>query len=65
MNKEGTEVEMDELPRCNFCNKAAMYDGKTKSGSWAYMCEEHFKMRGVGLGIGRGQRLVLRREKTQ
>lgn len=60
MNKDGTEVEMDELPYCDFCNGEAKYDGKTKMGAWAYMCEECFKEYGIGLGYGIGQRLVLR-----
>ena len=38
----------------------AAYDGKTFLGPWAYMCEECFTDYGVGLGVGRGQRLVLR-----
>ena len=37
----------------------ASYDGKTTDGPWAYMCQQHFGWHGVGLGLGRGQRLVL------
>jgi hypothetical protein len=58
-----TEVVLDELPMCNFRHdtaEPAHYDGATVQGSWAYMCEEHFKMYGLGLGLGRGQRLVVR-----
>ena len=62
MNKEGTEVEMGAMPTCDFCSKTAGYDGKTKMGAWAYMCERCFQRHGVGLGVGRGQRLVLRKE---
>ena len=54
------------LPACDFCKMAgvtpanpAAYDGKTRSGPWAYMCARHFKINGVGLGEGRGQKLVL------
>jgi len=49
---------------CDYCKllthtlKAAVVDGKTKDGPWAYMCEEHFRDFGVGLGLGKGQRLV-------
>ena len=39
--------------------RKAAYDGKTTDGSWAYMCQHHFGLHGVGLGLGRGQRLVL------
>lgn len=43
----------------------ADYDGKTnglssRPGSWANMCADCFKTHGVGLGLGRGQRLVVR-----
>ncbi len=48
---------------CDFCKRAgslkrATVDGKTKHGPWAFMCDKHFKTEGVGLGIGKGQRLV-------
>jgi len=68
VKKRGTEVEVDKLPQCDFCKQdplvpyqAAYFDGKTKMGPWAFMCREHFKQFGVGLGTGKGQRLVLRR----
>jgi hypothetical protein len=57
------EVEVDELPKCNFCDKPALYDGKTLNGPWAYMCEEHYAYWGVGLGTGRGQKLKLEEEE--
>jgi hypothetical protein len=43
----------DEIP------VPAKYDGKTKRGPWANMCEECFQVHGVGLGLGRGQELIL------
>ena len=67
-------VKVSELPQCSFkdnlrasppwCRDGgeAHYDGKTIYGSWAYMCEEHFSAYGVGLGTGRGQKLILRKE---
>lgn len=60
------EVKMSTMPDCDVCKHegreptVAAYDGKTVYGPWAYMCEDHFHMIGVGLGMGRGQRLVLR-----
>lgn len=42
---------------CDFCGSEAKYDGKTKGGPWAFMCESCFNTQGVGLGIGRGQKL--------
>ena len=49
---------------CDFCNMLGLkveanYDGKTVDGPWAYMCNEHFAARGIGLGTGRGQRLIV------
>lgn len=46
---------------CDFCKDSpeiARYDGKTKFGPWACMCEDHFNKYGVGLGLGRGQKLL-------
>ena len=55
-------VEVDKLPNCDFCKKPlrlAKYDGKTTMGPWGYMCTIHFNVFGVGLGLGRGQELVV------
>lgn len=63
-----SSVKVASLPDCDFCkyvsrptNKVekAGYDGKTTEGPWANMCEAHFKKYGVGLGTGKGQKLVL------
>jgi hypothetical protein len=67
----GTEVKwLGEIPSCNFCVEdndlsdvkvkveRAKYDGKTIYGPWAYMCQKHFMMYGMGLGEGRGQKLI-------
>jgi len=59
MKKRFEETAVDEIPSCQFCTKPAAYDGKTKGGPWAYMCWQHFEVYGVGLGLGRGQRLIL------
>ena len=47
------------LPSCDFCKEIALYDGKTHLGPWAYMCERHFNLYGVGIGPEKGQKLVL------
>ena len=61
-NPNGTEVYVQELPMCDFgCGRQALYDGRTVTGQWAYMCESCFKQYGVGLGTGKGQRLIPRR----
>lgn len=51
---------------CHFCGGIAYYDGKTVVqgnysmifGPWAYMCEHCFAHHGVGLGVGKGQKLI-------
>ena len=60
-----TEVVVSKLPPCDLCKQdplvpyqAAHYDGKTKMGPWANMCKEHFEAYGIGLGLGKGQRLI-------
>jgi hypothetical protein len=58
------QVEVAVLPFCDFCGAVhptkAEYDGKTHTGPWANMCASHFFMYGIGLGTGRGQRLLLK-----
>lgn len=60
----GTTARVYELPKCDFCkdqgvDREAHYDGRTVNGMWAFMCTEHFNAIGSGLGMGRGQRLIL------
>ena len=57
-----TEVRWmgDKLPSCEFCGKEASYDAKTIMRPWAYLCLTHFKKYGIGLGLGKGQKLVLK-----
>lgn len=33
--------------KCDFCDRQAVYDGKTIFGPWAYLCEEHRQKVGV------------------
>ena len=47
---------------CDFCRevgieKPAKYDAKTKMGPWASMCEAHNYRYGIGLGVGKGQKI--------
>ena len=54
---------LDADRNCDFClqsgkKKLASYDGSTRLGPWALMCERHFKVYGRGLGTGKGQRLM-------
>ena len=46
------------MQTCQLCySKTATVDGKTKMGPWAFMCEACHTVFGVGLGVGKGQRL--------
>lgn len=56
------EVEVYEKPLCNICNEPAEYDAMTKYGNWAYLCERHYEKLGIGLGLGKGQRLILKKK---
>lgn len=69
-HEEGTTVVVAALPTCDYCKmnapKAdpatlplAQYDGRTWTGVWANMCLLHFRLHGVGLGTGFGQRLLV------
>ena len=67
-----TEVKVTALPPCDFCSllelpevPKAYYDGRTTMGPWANMCQEHFDQYGVGLGLGRGQKLVLKKDNLE
>ena len=69
MPNNHTTVEVDVLPDCDFCGSPASVDGATRPsswgrGQWANMCERHWANEGVGrLGLGQGQRLVLRQPR--
>lgn len=61
----GTRATVPELPKCDLCKEQgidvdAYYDGKTRLGPWAYMCDVHFDVYGIGLGTGKGQQLILK-----
>lgn len=56
----GETTRVEEMPPCDLCRDGtlAVYDGKTITGPWAFLCQKHFDQVGIGLGLGRGQRLV-------
>lgn len=62
MTVANSEVIVHKLPPCDIpkCENTALYDGATTFGPWAYMCQAHFDALGVGLGLGRGQKLVVK-----
>lgn len=71
MNDHKT-VEVDTLPNCDFCDSErvfapyvkfpkAEFDGRTITGAWANMCPKHFREYGVGLGLGKGQKLIVKK----
>jgi len=60
-----TKVNVPKLPDCDFCGDEAHYDGKTKLGPWGNMCKDCFHKHGVGLGLGRGQELVVVKNREE
>lgn len=61
MKIEKYEIQLiDKEVYCDWCLTVAKYDGKTKMGPWGYMCNQHFKQYGIGLGLGKGQQLLIR-----
>ena len=70
MTDNGTVAVVASRPECDLCTQEgetseALYDGKTRQGPWGYMCQAHFDRLGVGLGTGRGQKLVTVTERRQ
>lgn len=55
-----TSVEVAVLPACDMCSALGLRVVERGRGPWADMCLVHFEDFGVGLGLGRGQRLVVR-----
>ena len=53
-------VEVPSYPRCDFCGLQAKYDGATIFRAWAYMCVPCFAEYGIGLGLGKGQALIVK-----
>lgn len=53
---------VDSFPDCDVCSEkaGARYDSHTKMGAWGFLCESCFEKHGTGLGLGIGQRLVLK-----
>lgn len=49
---------MERKATCDFCQHEVTewIDGKTIYGPWANMCLACYKTRGIGIGLGLGQR---------
>lgn len=60
-----TETAVARIPMCDSYHLEdvpALYDAKTVTGQWGYLCQSCFDGHGSGLGLGLGQRLVLRED---
>lgn len=67
--KPGHVVEVSKLPLCDVCStEPATWDGPTHMGPWAFMCqlcaEKYHVYHGIKTGVGIGQRLTVRKEKS-
>ena len=58
-------VHLKEWKTCDLCvylkvesPKRAKYDANLTIGTWAYVCEEHMRLYGKGLGVGWGVRIT-------
>lgn len=65
MTTSGIEVLVASPRYCDHCQakghqRVANYDAKTAHGYWAYLCEVHFIETGGQLGLGKGQRLIIK-----
>jgi len=63
--KTHTETTVTYLPNCDMCAKQAAYDARTVLGVWANLCTGCFSTYGQGLGLGRGQKLILKERGTR
>jgi hypothetical protein len=65
MNKDHTTVTLPKRPICDIpgCTKPAYADAKTNQGPWAYLCDSHFTVHGIKLGLGYGQEIIVKGEK--
>jgi hypothetical protein len=62
MIDKNTQTEVSRMPKCDFCPYPARYDFRTPLGPWANACRDHFVAYGGELGLGKGQKLVLRKK---
>lgn len=59
-----TSVIVQSIPNCDICKMSgvttpAYADAALTVGTWGNVCIQHFNQYGRGLGLGRGQRLLL------
>jgi hypothetical protein len=52
---------VDVLPACDVsgCDEPAEYDARSRNG-WGNFCQAHFELLGCSLGLGKGQKLIVR-----
>lgn len=57
----GQVTIVSTIPLCDLCIQPtqAIYDAATRMGPWGNLCQKHFDEVGIGLGTGRGQRLIV------
>lgn len=63
-NGTATDI-LSRRPQCDICaDRPAAVDGATTQGPWAYMCIPCHEVHGIGLGLGKGQRLLINEEQN-
>ena len=58
------DIVVTKLPKCDFYFAKAEYDAKTRDCDWAYICEYHFRLHGIVLGVSNFLPLSLPRQCT-
>jgi hypothetical protein len=60
--RKGHEVLVTDMRTCDLCGNgtAADYDARLpRYGSWANVCEDHFRAEHCSTGVGHGQRYIV------
>lgn len=59
-NEDLKEATLHERPNCDFCGLSASYDAKCLDTRWGYLCGQCFADQKCELGLGKGQRLIIK-----
>ena len=58
--KNSTVAQLHERPDCDLCELSASYDAKCLDTRWGYICHECFVDQKCELGLGKGQKLIIK-----
>jgi len=58
--ENSTVAQIHERPNCDLCGLAASYDAKCLNEGWGYLCHLCFTEQKCELGLGKGQKLIIK-----